>query len=37
MNVYFSIIPDKNYFAAESNGYPSLDYERLEALMLENV
>ncbi|PWL49820.1 MAG: hypothetical protein DBY36_07350 [Clostridiales bacterium] len=37
MNVYFSIIPDKNYFAAESNGYPSLDYEQLEALMLDNV
>ena len=37
MNVWFSIIPDKNYFAAEANGYPSLDYDRLEALMLENV
>ena len=26
-NVYFSIIPDKNYFIAEENGYPSIDYE----------
>lgn len=25
-NVYFSIVPDKNYFIAEKNGYPSLDY-----------
>ena len=35
--VYYSIIPDKNYFAAEQNGYPSLDYERLVALMNENI
>ena len=27
MNVYYSVIPDKNYFLAEANGYPSLDYE----------
>ena len=25
--VYFSLIPDKNYFMAASNGYPSIDYE----------
>lgn len=25
--VYFSIIPDKNYFLAEKNGYLSLDYD----------
>ena len=25
--VYFSIIPDKNYFIAKENGYPSIDYE----------
>ncbi len=24
--VYFSIVPDKNMFLAEENGYPSLDY-----------
>lgn len=36
-NVYYSIIPDKNYFAAEENGSLSLDYERLTALMNENV
>ena len=27
--VYFSIIPDKSYFLAEKNGYPSMDYDRL--------
>lgn len=25
-NVYFSIVPDKNFVLAEKNGYPSLDY-----------
>lgn len=24
--LYFSIVPDKNFFLAEQNGYPSLDY-----------
>ena len=28
-NVYLSIIPDKNYFLAEKNGYPSIDYVSL--------
>lgn len=26
---YYSIIPDKNYFLAEKNGYPALDYNEL--------
>lgn len=26
-NVYFSIVPDKNFFLAKENGFPSLDYE----------
>lgn len=25
-NIYFSIVPDKNFFLAEKNGYPSLNY-----------
>lgn len=37
MNVYYAIIPDKNYFAAAQNGYPCLDYLRLLELMNENV
>lgn len=27
--VYYSIIPDKNYFLAEKNGYPGFDYDYL--------
>ncbi len=26
VNIYLSLIPDKNYFLAEKNGYPSIDY-----------
>lgn len=37
MNVYYSIIPDKNYFIAKDNGYPSLDYEKFISIMRENV
>ncbi|MEG1835823.1 MAG: DHHW family protein [Oscillospiraceae bacterium] len=37
MNVYYSIIPDKNYFLAENNNYPTLDYKKLVSLMNENV
>lgn len=29
MNVYLSVIPDKNYFMAAENGYPALDYAAL--------
>ena len=29
MKIYLSVIPDKNYFMAEANGYPSIDYEKL--------
>lgn len=28
-NVYYSVIPDKNYFLAEKNGYLSMDYDEL--------
>jgi len=27
--VYYSVVPDKNYFMAEENGYPALDYEAM--------
>ena len=26
---YYSLIPDKNYFMAEANGYPAMDYDAL--------
>ncbi len=31
-NMYYSVIPDKNYFLAEENGYPAMDYEALLSL-----
>ncbi len=31
--VYYSIIPDKNYFLAEKNGYPSYDYEYVYSVL----
>lgn len=31
--VFYTVIPDKNYFLAEKNGYPHMDYERLLALL----
>jgi hypothetical protein len=30
MNVYISVIPDKAYFLAEKNGYPAIDYVKLQ-------
>lgn len=30
-NIYVSVIPDKNFFLAEKNGYPALDYAELTA------
>ncbi len=35
--VYLSIIPDKNYFLAEDNGYLSLDYEKFISLLREET
>lgn len=37
MNVYYSIIPDKNYFIAEENGYPVVDYEQFEKMITDGV
>ena len=34
---YFSIIPDKNYFLAEDNGYLCMDYERMITILRENT
>ena len=31
-NVYFAMVPDKNYFLAEPHGYLRLDYDRLQEL-----
>ena len=31
--VYFSVIPDKNYYLAEEGGYPAMDYPELFSIM----
>lgn len=33
MNVFFALIPDKNYFVAEKNGYPALDYSAMNQML----
>lgn len=35
--VFYSIIPDKNYFLAEKNGYPSYDYQKMTDIMKNNI
>lgn len=37
MNVSLSVIPDKNYFAAQANGYPALDYDAMCAMLAEGL
>jgi len=32
-NVYYSVIPDKNYFLAEKEGYPLIDYVKLTDIL----
>jgi len=34
---YFSIVPDKNFFLAEKNGYLAMDYEKLFSYMKEKM
>ena len=36
-NVYFSIIPDKNFFLAEDSGYLAMDYDKLISYMQEKT
>ncbi|MBQ7296329.1 MAG: hypothetical protein IJW86_09105 [Clostridia bacterium] len=35
--VYYSIVPDKNYFLAEKGGYPHLDYDELYHLLSDEL
>lgn len=37
VKVYHSVIPDKNYFLAEENGYPTYDYEKMFTYLRENL
>ncbi len=36
-NVYYSVIPDKNYFLAEANGYPHINYSKFMQVIDENI
>lgn len=36
-NVYYSVIPDKNYFLHSAKNYPHIDYERLLSIMSQNI
>lgn len=36
-DVYFCIVPDKNYFFSEKYGYPSMDYDRLVEMMQDGL
>lgn len=36
-DVYYAVIPDKNYYVDDAAGYPRMDYDRLEVLMAENM
>lgn len=35
--VFASVVPDKNFFLAEKNGYPALDYAELVKLLTEKM
>ena len=35
--VFYSIIPDKHYYASKENGYPAMDYEKLFSIMAEKM
>lgn len=37
LQVYLSVIPDKNYFMAQENGYPSMDYEQFISHMKDGM
>ena len=37
MNVYYSVIPDKNYFGAEPSGHMHMDYDKLLQLLQDNI
>ena len=37
MNVYYSIVPDKNYYLPNDGRYLLMDYEKLAALMQQNM
>ena len=37
MDVYYAVVPDKNYYAAPAYGMPHMDYDRMLELLAEQV
>ena len=37
MNVYYSIVPDKNYYLPNKGSYLIMDYKKMETLMNKNM
>ena len=35
--VFYSIVPDKHFYASKQNGYPAMDYEKLFSMLKEGV
>lgn len=36
-NCYYTVVPDKNYYLAEKNGYPALDYAKMIEIYTSGV
>ncbi|HOJ83609.1 MAG TPA: DHHW family protein [Bacillota bacterium] len=37
MNVYYAIVPDKNFFIAAREGYPAMDYDRMLEILHREI
>jgi hypothetical protein len=37
MNVYYAVIPDKNYYVAQENGYLEMDYNQMLQILRSNI
>jgi len=37
MNIYYSVIPDKNYFLADKYGYPKMDYSKMIDILNQDI
>lgn len=37
MDVYYAVVPDKGYYAAEAGGYPHMDYDRMLEILEERL
>lgn len=35
--IYYSIVPDKHFYASKENGYPAMDYDKMFDIMSENL